>query len=62
MVNAVSSGTALPIRPSSVNLDVTPQERPKLDIQTVPESKVRVAPAPGGSAGQGKGLKIDISA
>ncbi|MCK0068687.1 MULTISPECIES: hypothetical protein [Kordiimonas] len=62
MVNTVSSNAGIQARPASINLDVTPQRKPKLDIQTVPESKVRVEPAPGGSAGQGKGLKIDISA
>lgn len=62
MVNSISSGTVPTLKSSSINLDVTPQRKPKLDLEAVPESRVRIAPAPGGSGGQGTGLKIDIQA
>lgn len=61
MIENVSAGAALQIPPGKgINLTSKADKGAKLDLNSVPESKIKV-PAPG-SAGPGKGLKIDIQA
>lgn len=61
MVENVSAGAVLQIPPGKgLNVSSKADKNPKLDLNSVPESKIKVPPV--GSAGPGKGLKIDIQA
>ncbi len=61
MIDAISSGPNIPLRTQSAKIEI-PERNAKLDLDSIPESKVRIQPPEAGSAGQGKGLKIDIKA
>ena len=62
MVNSVSTAPALqaPAKIGGNTQSNGGNNKMKLDIETTPKSNVRIQPT--GSAGFGKGLKIDISA
>lgn len=61
MVESVSSGAALQIPPGKgIKISANNDDKAKAGPISAPESKVKIQPA--GSAGPGKGLKIDIQA
>lgn len=62
MIESVSAGAALQIPPGK-GLKISSggdENKSKLDISSAPESKVQIQSS--GSAGPGKGLKLDIQA
>lgn len=60
MVDSVSSGAALQIPPGKgINLSTNNKDsKVKIDLESVPENKMKLRPL--GTTGTGQGLKIDI--